>query len=257
MSKIIRVIDLETTGFDFEKDAICEVGWCDVNLHDDLLGAPAQASIGFYAGSLINPKQPIPPVASSVHHLIDEDVHNAPSWLGFAETIKLDADGRNAIAYAAHNAKFEAGFIKNTLGDLPWICTYKCALRLWQDAPAHSNMALRYWRRPDGLDREVADRAHRAMPDAYVTAFHLRDMINAGTSIDDMIKWSSEPALLIRCHIGKNRGLLWTEVDEGFLWWLLDKDFDEDVLFTARHELDRREQERKAEMEAEGTHGNV
>jgi len=117
--------------------------------------------------------------------------------------------------------------------------------RLWPEAPSHSNQALRYWRRPIGLDRAVAPSGHRAYQDAYVTAFLLRDLLSLA-SLEDLIEWSSEPALQVRCHIGKWRGTPWSEVDDGFLHWILGKDFDEDVVFTVKHELDRREKELRA-----------
>ena len=40
--------------------------------------------------------------------------------------------------------------------------------------------------------------------------------------------------------IGKERGKLWSEVDTGFLRWMLDKDFDEDAIFTAKYWLNER-----------------
>jgi exodeoxyribonuclease X len=238
----LRVIDLETTGLEPPEHNVCEVGWTDVvAVTHDLLGAPMEWEIGYGRGLLVDPGRHIPPETSAVHHLIDEDVAGAPTWLVAASLAMPHAPGDAApIAYAAHSARFERQWCTDDLtGGAPWICTYKCALRLWPDAPAHSNQALRYWRRPVGLDRVVASVAHRAFPDAYVTAFHLRDML-ALAPIEDLIKWSSEPALQVRCHIGKWRGTPWRDVDDGFLEWVAARDFDEDVLFTVRHEMQRR-----------------
>ena len=50
-------------------------------------------------------------------------------------------------AIAAHNADFETKFFEPML---PVICTYKAALRVWPDAPSHSNGALRYWLEDQG-----------------------------------------------------------------------------------------------------------
>lgn len=125
-------------------------------------------------------------------------------------------------------------------GGAKWICTFKCALRLWPDAPSHSNQALRYWLDPVGLDRAIASRSHRALPDAYVTAFLLREMLREAT-VEQLVAWTREPALLTKIAFGKHRGKRWAEVDAGFLRWILTKDFDEDVLLTARAELARRE----------------
>jgi exodeoxyribonuclease X len=240
----IRVIDIETTGMEPPEAKICEIGWCDVvstEMQEDFLEGVKRPS-GWVVEAphavLINPGIPIPPEVSAIHHIIDEDVFGAPMLdLGTSPVL----NDPSVDLFAAHNARFERSFIVDEMtGGKQWICTYKCALRIWKDAPSHSNQALRYSRKPEGLDRSIASVAHRAGPDAYVTAFHLRDMLNGGALIEHLVKRSSQPALLIRCHIGKERWKLWSEVDSGFLRWMLDKDFDEDAMFTARYWLDER-----------------
>ena len=72
------------------------------------------------------------------------------------------------------------------------MCTYKCALRLWPELPSHSNQVIRYERRPHVLDRALGLPAHRAGPDAYVTAHHLRDMLDL-VGLEQLIAWSAEP----------------------------------------------------------------
>lgn len=236
----IRVIDLETTGFEPPEHAVCEIGWCDV------VGVIANPATGLTYwrvaggdGCLVNPGRPIPPETSAIHHITDEDVSGALPWDIAAASVLRPARG-TPVAFAAHSAKMERQWCTDELtGGVPWICTYKAALRLWRDAPAHSNQALRYWRRPAGLDRAAASLSHRAFPDAYVTAFHLRDLLDLAP-LEDLIRWTNEPALQVRCHIGKWRGHLWSEVDFGFLEWIAARDFDEDVLFTVNHEMEQR-----------------
>ena len=64
---------------------------------------------------------------------------------------------------------------------------------------------LRYQRKPEGLVHEIALPAHRAMPDAYVTAHHLPDVLNEA-SLDQLIAWSAELGLLPRVPNGPDRG---------------------------------------------------
>ncbi len=241
--KYIRVIDFETTGFDPASEAIVELGWTDVLLPE---GAPPRVVKGGHL--LINPHRPIPPVASAVHHIIDVDVETAPSWdpgfLGF----DAPPDGE-LIAYAAHNAAFEQGFAGADPA-VPWICTYKAALRLWPDAPSHSNQALRYWRNPEGLHHETAQPAHRAFPDAYVTAFLLRDLIAAADGhIEALMDWMHQPALQIHCRFGEHKDKRWDDVPSDYLEWILRADFDADVRFTAEHHLDLRRAAAEAQAE--------
>lgn len=235
----IRVIDIETTGIEPAEHAICEIGFCDVlSTTLDAEGKPGGWVVHEPQSSLVNPGRPIPADVSAIHHITDEDVADALHLRELVPTV-LQFDGIDA--FAAHNAKFERGFITDEMtGGKPWVCTYKCALRLWPDEPSHSNQALRYSRKPEGLDRNIAMVAHRAGPDAYVTAFHLREMLNGGALLDHLVRRSLVPALMVTCHIGKEHGKKWADVDPGFLRWLLDKDFDEDVKFTARHWLAER-----------------
>lgn len=243
---IIKCLDLETSGL-APPEAVCEIAWCGlISTTTDLAGQPYGWEVSPHPNvALVNPDRPMPPEASAVHHLIDEDLSRAPGFDGLCKALfnsKINPPGETVLA--AHAAKFERQWLTDEVtGGLPWICSYKAALRLWPESPSHSNQCLRYWRKPIGLDRGIADRAHRAWPDAYVTAHLLRDMLNDGATVEQLIKWSSEPALQVRCHIGSWRGKKWTEVDDGFLMWVAQRDFDEDVLFTVRTEMRRRENE--------------
>ena len=188
----------------------------------------------------MQPGCPVSAVTSAIHHIIDEDLVDAPSWTSLAPSI---LQGEGIVALAAHRAAFEKKWCLPALtGRARWICTYKCALRLWPDAPSHSNQGLRYWRRPLGLDRATGLPAHRAGPDAYVTAHHLRDML-AMASVTQLLTWSELPALLIRVPTGPLRGRRWDELDDGLLDRVLAGEFgqNQDALYTARHEKTRRE----------------
>ena len=196
--------------------------------------------IGGPGAMLINPGRAISPVTSAIHHIIDEDVAGAPLWHQAAPTILQPGDG--LVALAAHRSAFEERWCTPALtGRARWICTYKCALRLFPDAPTHSNQGLRYWRRPDGLDRATGLPAHRAGPDAYVTAHHLRDML-ALAGVEQLLAWSAEPALLVRVPFGPSRGRVWAELDDDALARIIagESGGNQDVAFTARNELRRR-----------------
>jgi exodeoxyribonuclease X len=234
---LLRVIDLETTGNSFTDGGVVEIGWQDVVSEEGrwrLSGAPQ--------GRLVQPGNPISPATSAIHHIIDEDVADAPSWQEAAPAVLRGEPGAAPVALVAHRAAFEQRWCLPALSNRArWICTYKCALRLWPDAPGHSNQGLRYWRRPEGLDRTLGLPAHRAAPDAYVTAHHLRDML-AMSSVEQMLAWSDEPALLVRVPYGLSRHRRWCELDDAALARILEGEIggNADMLFTARTELARR-----------------
>ena len=179
MSTIIRVTDIETSGLDPAVDAVVEVATVDVVVADD-----GTVTRGETWSTLVNPRRPIPCTASAVHHITDADVVDAPAW-GEALTSGRFLRGPPR-ALCAHNARFERGWIKDTIAmaGIGWIDTYKVALILWPDAPSHGNQALRYW-----FKLALADHAepHRALGDAYVTAAILRKaLISKRMTIDEM-----------------------------------------------------------------------
>jgi len=231
--QIIRVMDVETTGKDPADSAVCEIGWADV-----MVDGTARVERG--ACRVINPQRPIPPEVSAVHHIIDEDVAGAPL---LHDVMRIMADAvladHRVVALAAHQAKFEQAFLGSMI-NLPWICTYKAAMRVWPDAPSHSNGALMYWRKPVGLDRGLAQPAHRAGPDAYVTAFHLRDLLNDGIPLGDLLAWTNEPVLLRKFRFGKHADKPISEIPADYFEWMLRQDFGEDEMHTAKTELERR-----------------
>jgi exodeoxyribonuclease X len=187
----------------------------------------------------------------AVHHIEDNDVVDAPFWKEIAPSVLRPQGG--VLALAAHRAGFEQKFCTPRLtGDVSWICTWKCSLRLWPNLASFSNQMLRYQRRPEGLVREIGLPAHRAMPDAYVTAHHLRDMLNE-TSVEQLISWSAEPGLLPRVRSGAYKGMGWDQLSDEVLADLA-RDRDVDVRFSAPTEMHRRGSEvgRAAAPEAQG-----
>ncbi|RYE35594.1 MAG: DNA polymerase III subunit epsilon [Hyphomicrobiales bacterium] len=227
----VRVIDLETAGNG--PHDVCEIGWQDVSLEPGGIWRVDEERGAF----LVNPGRPISPDTMAVHHIRDEDVVGAPFWKGIAPSVLRPEGG--VIALAAHRAAFEQRYCTPMLsGAASWICTWKCALRLWPHLPRFSNQLLRYQRMPEGLIHEIGLPAHRAMPDAYVTAHHLRDMLNQ-TSLEQLLAWSRQPGLLPRVPSGPDRGKSWDQVDIAALRDLAG-DRDVDLRFSAQTELARR-----------------
>ena len=225
----VRVVDLETTGSRPPAHGVCEIGWQDVS-HDGHRWQVTESR----GSSLVDPGRPIPAVTQAVHHIIDEDVVGAPFWAQIAPTVL-----RVHPVMAAHRASFEQRFCTPALSaGGRWICTWKCALRLFPGSPSFSNQVLRYWRKPEGLDRDMGLPVHRAFPDAYVTAHHLRDMLDLA-GVEQLLEWSELPGLLPRVPAGPARGTPWSDLDAATLERFAS-DRDEDVRYSAQTEQDRR-----------------
>ena len=77
--------------------------------------------------------------------------------------------------------------------------------------------------------------AHRTLPDAYVTAFILRELLEVAT-VEELTAWTGEPALLPSVTFGQHRGCRWDEVPPDYLAWIADRsELGDDIKFTARH----------------------
>jgi exodeoxyribonuclease X len=223
----VRCIDIETTGIDPATDAVVEIASVDLL---------REGGITNQQETLVRPRVPIPPEASAVHHLIDADLVSAPSLEDVIDRFK------GADAYVAHNSDFERSFLGDYLGQATWICTYKCALRVWPELTSHSNQALRYTLglvNPHGIDRNSLN-PHRALADAIVTSAIFERLLKQA-SWSELVQWSGEPPLLTVFGFGMHRGQRFDQAPRDYLEWIADgqNDLREDVKFSARYWLAR------------------
>ncbi len=96
--------DTETTGLKAEKDELLEIGAIMFN---------KDGPIGKSFNCLIKPSKPISPFITSINHINDEMVQDAPP---FTEVIRIFADyvGKKSIL-VAHNARFDVKFVNANL----------------------------------------------------------------------------------------------------------------------------------------------
>lgn len=235
---ILRAVDLETSGLDPAKDFPVEIGWCDLVCESGVwtFGRPTSRYIRPPDGARI------PPESQAVHHILDEDVAGASSFGEVLEEVMAGAPH----CYVAHRAEFEKGFAD--LGQ--FICTWRVAVTMAPNAPAHNLGCLRHWLKLD-VDRSIADQSHRAGPDAYVCAALVARMLNSNKmSVEQMLKVSENPVILPKLFFGVHVGKPMADVPSSYLEWMLKQEtMDRDALHTAFHELQRRREE------ANGTEG--
>ena len=154
------VFDVETTGMSPTNDRIVEIAAVRID--------PGGKLERFQ--TLIHPGRKIPPAATSVHHISDEMVKDAPNFkeaiLGF-----LQLAGESTLV--AHNALFDLGFLQEGLArvGLPlWNGKTLDSLRLLRKThpglPSYSLQSLRaYFQLPS----EQGMNAHRAGADVEWT----------------------------------------------------------------------------------------
>lgn len=219
--------DTETTGINCQVDRLVELaGVCRGYEHFT---------------TFVNPERDIPPEAKAIHHILEEDVAEAPYETGAMNNF-FDHfhNGGAPLIMVAHNAKFDRGFVRRidplSEQNVQYICTMRCAWLSWPDAPGYSNQVLRYWL---DLKPEVPEGLfpHRALYDAIVTQAILEELLKKHP-VSTLLDWSNNPVLMPKVPYGKHKGKSWSEVDYGYLKWALGptgpKD-DEDFIYTAQH----------------------
>lgn len=227
----LRVIDFETTALTPEDGVVIEVGYTDYEVETKTVRDPV--SWLCYADT-------IPPENRAVHHITVADLADREPF----DSASILAANPPAACHVAHNAAFEAAFFGDAT--VPWICTYKASLRVWPDAPSHSNAALAYWLEDQGrisFDLSKAIPTHRAGPDSYITAHILKALFESGATGREIVAWTKEPALMPRITFGKHKGE-WKDAPTSYLGWILGSDMSDDVKWNARREIERRNGEK-------------
>ena len=154
------VFDVETTGMSPVNDRIVEIAAIRVEADGELRRFQ----------TLLNPGRPIPSAATSVHHITDEMVKDAPH---FKEAAKQFLELAEESTLVAHNALFDLGFLQESLArtGMPlWRGKTLDSLRLLRKThpglPSYSLQNLRaYFRLPS----EKGMNAHRAGADVEWT----------------------------------------------------------------------------------------
>ena len=229
----IAVIDVETSGFEDEDPRVIELAAVIVREPERIPLSPRSFLFGLGEGRRISAR------ASAVHHLVDADVcglleFDSDRWVEVTAGVDLFCAHNAAFDSAAINRHIDAVYAKN---GPRWLCSMKLARAAWPDAPSFGLQVLRYHL---GLTGELPTglAPHRATYDAVVAAWLLVRLLgHFEGDVERMVRVSGEPSLLRQVHFGKHRGTLWQDAPKGYLRWVLEQDFDEDVKFTARHWL--------------------
>jgi exodeoxyribonuclease X len=228
------IVDLETTGLGGQKDAgndrVVEMATVWMKLGEPLT----------WKHSLINPEMPIPPDSSAQHHIVDEDVADAPLLNVWLSDFQWNCD-----CSVAHNAVFDTKFV---LFQDPVLCTRRLFRKMWPESAYSSNQFLRYFfglKKIAELEQIGATHAHRALYDAIVTAKNLEHMLkliiasSPTMDLQTLLDWTLQPTLLKYVEFGKYKGMEWSQVPRDYMDYASTnfKDLEPDVRFTINHYL--------------------
>ncbi len=242
--------DLETTGVDVDRDRIVQIALVRV--------APDGRLVTF--DSLVNPEMPIPPEATAVHGISNDDVRDAPTLAGIraeVEEMFKDADlaGFNSIRFDLPLLQTELKRVGGFL-DLRGV-RHLDAMRIFHAMERRDlTAALRFY-----CDRELTG-AHNALADVTATL----DVLDAQLArypelprdIGDLHRFCNPDE---GKYLDRHRKLIWTDTGEAmftfgkfnqrilqevcalpagrsYLEWMLQKDFSEDLKAILREALD-------------------
>ncbi|MCE5293063.1 MAG: DUF3820 family protein [Chlamydiales bacterium] len=222
-------IDCESTGLDPKQDRIIEVAAVKFTFDGHISEFE----------TLVDPQVTIPAPSIAIHHItqemvagkptIDKVLHEVLELIGdhplIGHGIKYDID------ILAHHA--ERCNIPCTIRNNPFFDTLRLA-RLYGQSPVNSLAALRQ-------HFNIAEEgAHRAMSDVVVNIQVFKKLVSDFRTLEQVAQALSKPIQMKNMPLGKHKGRPMKEIPVEYLRWAANQDFDEDLLYSLRSELNRR-----------------
>ncbi len=200
------IIDTETTGFSEPRPV--EIAWLGLNDIESL-------KIVQEFEHRYNPGKPIEFGAMAVHHILDEDVADEPSY----KTFELPQETEYIIG---HKIDYDWEAIGRP--EVKRIDTLVLSRRIWKDAGSHSQSALMYMLSHDKRKvREKLKSAHSALTDVKICRFILSKIVNelGVKSWNELWEISEEYRIPEIMPFGKHRGTPIGELPPDYIEWAL------------------------------------
>jgi len=222
-------LDCETTGLDPVNDRVVEVAVASFTLD----GVIEQFE------SLIDPERPIPEEVIAVHHITQTMVEGKPKIEEvLPEIIRLI--GRRPII--GHGIGFDINLIDQAakrhnitchVKQNPSFDTLRLA-RLYGESPSNS---LQQLRAHFNIEEEGA---HRAMSDVIVNIEVFKKLSVNFKTLHQIQEVLSKPISMKNMPLGKHKGRPMKELPLDYLLWAARQEFDQDLLYSLRTEVNRR-----------------
>ncbi|MBP7074243.1 MAG: DUF3820 family protein [Rhabdochlamydiaceae bacterium] len=222
-------LDCETTGLEPKTDRIIEVAVTKFNFSDILESFE----------TLVDPEIPISEISMSIHHITQEMVQGKPKIhevlpkvISMIDSLIVIGHGiRMDLAFLAESAKRHD--IPNPFERLVFIDTLRLA-RLYGESPTNS---LERLRQHFNIEEEGA---HRAMSDVIVNIRVFKYLSTKFKTTEQLLERLKNPILLRNMPLGKYKGRPFSEIPVEYLKWALRGDFDQDLIFSIKTELHKR-----------------
>ncbi len=227
--QVFVCIDCETTGLDLQQDRVIEVAAIVFTVHEELE----------VFDTLIDPKIPIPESSTAIHHITNEMIVGMPTLEDILPRM-LSIIGRHPVV--GHGVHFDVSLlataaekagIPHHLSSNKQIDTLRMA-RYYGECPVNSLAQL-----GKHFNIEVAG-THRAMTDVLINVGVFKYLLQQFSTLQQLYNALDKPILMRTMPLGKHKGRLIKDLPLDYLRWAANKDFDGDLLFSLRSEINRR-----------------
>lgn len=223
-------LDCETTGLDVKKDRIIEFAAVRFTFNEVL------SSMEY----LVNPERIVSPESQRIHHISDAMLKDQPRFSDIFPQIKSFFQKGDFIV--GHSVGFDLQVLaqeSDRIGDA-FATEYSVidTLRLakeYGDSPNNSLEAL-------AIHFNVPHHGnHRAMKDVEINISIFKHLCKRFRTIEQVRQVLAKPIKMKYMPLGKHKGRAFSEIPISYLQWAARMDFDDDLLFSIRHEIKHRQ----------------
>ena len=234
-------LDTEVTGLE-KNDKLCQIAFLVVD---------EQGNFEVYE-ELCNPKIPITKGASDCHGITDDMVADKETFVESSIYQVLESLNNEENCFVAHNASFDLDMLQRD--GFVWrgkvLDTLKVARSLYNNDNTIKSFALQNLRSTlflHTIEKKMMDelnvtiKAHDALGDVlslFALVKYLRESFSI--SLEKLIEMSNDKVALTYIPFGKYRNRTFDEIaqdDPNYLQWILDNDFDDSIVYSAKMAL--------------------
>lgn len=164
--------------------------------------------------------EPISYAAMAVHHILDADLEDQPSYTDFSLP-------QETIYIIGHNIDYDIAAIQRCgvdTSNIKAICTLALARQVWPQAEAHNISALIYMiAKGSDKAREILKGAHRADADIILTANILMHILHhfKVQTVEELFEASEHARIPQVIGFGKHKGTRIEDLPQDYIQWLL------------------------------------
>jgi DNA polymerase-3 subunit epsilon len=237
--EVFVCLDCESTGLQPDQDRIIEIAAARFTFETVLQEFE----------TLVDPQCDIPETSQDIHKISKEMIAGKPKIFEVLPQILPMIDGHILVGHgigfdiALIAAEAKRHQIPCRIEQLRFLDTLRMA-RLYGESPVNSLQQLRqhFNIEPEG--------AHRAMSDVIVNIEVFKQLARGYQTTEELFQILQKPIRLKTMPLGKHKGRRFDEIPLEYLLWAEKKDFDQDLLYSIRHELRNRKKGKGFEQAA-------